>query len=235
MFIGTPPPTPEQRPPGLTFTVPSERGATVSPFFPRRTEGLEVKEFTRGDLVRRGGHPQCTGLPGHLTPWVTSGPSCPLLPTLDNQDSLQRKQAPSLPQGWAGAEPLPLADPIVVLRSPGCGSTGVFVETSFSPLSPQVREYALYGVHQGEEYPLQGSLVEADGRAKALPGSLMHSERLAQVHGLTDCLTPWALPTQALATILFRMARAAVPLQRGTGDSWGGVGVLPTVTSTSKP
>lgn len=138
-------------------------------------------------------------------------------------------------RGGQGLSPLPLADPIVVLRFPGCGSTGVFVETSFSPLSPGVREYALYGVHQGEEYPLQGSLVEAEGRATALPGSLMHSERLAQVHGCTTVSLPGLFLLRHWPPSFSGWPEQQSHLQRGTGGSWGGVGVLPTVTLTSKP
>lgn len=77
-----------------------------------------------------------------------------------------------------------------------------------------------FGGTLGELYPLQGSSVGAEGRARAtdwLPD--VFPARLAQVHEPTG---PVSLPGPSLlATILSRTARAAVPLTEGNGRLLG--------------
>ena len=114
--------------------------------------------------------------PQVLEPLRSHQPSCPPpAPT----------RAPPMPWG-PGLSPLPLADPRVTLWLPGCASTGVYGDRVFSPLPGWV-SVCFKGHAKREEFPLQGSLVQAEDRAgattwlsHALPG------RLAQVPGRTD-------------------------------------------------
>lgn len=114
-----PHPTPEQRLSGLSQHPVKE--VLLLPHFSH--EGRWAARSKRPPGEELGGgltppkpHPQCAG-----PPWVTSGPSCPLLRTLDSQDGLQREQVPSLPPGWAGAMVTAGAGPSPLSRSHGGG------------------------------------------------------------------------------------------------------------------